>query len=493
MTPGLQPAIPPGPQPAIPPGPQPAILPGLQPAIPGPGFQRRIGAFDAFTLVVGSMVGSGIFLVSAESGRLLGSPARLLLCWAVAGVLTLIGASACAELAAMLPEAGGPYVFLREAFGPLLSFLYGWTLTLVIQTGTIAAVATAFAKFAGVFAPAVSSSTILLRAGPFSLSAVQAVAVLVVLALTATNAAGLRTGTRVQNILTVVKVAAFGLLIVVCLLVRLSDRQIEASALSHFFAKSPGAPEGLALCLGFSLAMVGPLFSQSAWNNVTFAGGEVRDPGRTLPRALLWGCLLVSLLYVLANVGYERVLSFPALLAAPEQRVAAAAAQVVWPAGGARFMAAAILLSTLGCANGLILSGARVIYALSADHQLPAALSKLNSRRVPGRALLAQGIWAAFLVLSGTYASLLRYVVSAELLAFAAITAAVIVLREARPDAPRPYRTQGYPVLPALGILLTATLSTLLFLASPRTSLPGLALVSLGVPAYFLVRKPRGR
>jgi APA family basic amino acid/polyamine antiporter len=316
-----------------------------KPAVKTPHLLRGMGPVDATTLVVGSMIGSGIFIVSAESGRVAGSPGWLLAAWAVAGVLTMIASLSCAELAAMLPKAGGQYVFFREAYGPLFGFLFGWTMFLVVQSGTIAAVAVAFAKFLGVLWPAVSGANKLFTVGRFSVSAVQIVGLLVVAILTASNATGLKTGTRTQNVFTFAKFAALFALTALGLVLGRSGAL--GSAAEGFWKSVSAAGEvrtGWVMVAVLATAMVGPLFSQSAWNNVTFAGEEVRDPGRTLPRALLLGCLLVTVIYVLANVSYLRVLSFDEIRRAPEDRVATAAATALFGPGAAAVMAAAIMI-----------------------------------------------------------------------------------------------------------------------------------------------------
>ena len=437
--------------------------------IPTP--RRLIGPFDATMLVVGSMFGSGIFIVSAESARQVGTPGRLLAVWSAAGVMTLLAALSCAELAVMFPAAGGPYVFFREAYGPMAGFLFGWTMVLVLQTGTIAAVAVAFSKFLGVLVPAVAGG------------AAKGVAIGVVVVLTATNALGIKTGTRMQNVLTVVKYAA--------LLALTIGGVFFAPALPEPVPAAALAPEGIAFALAFAVALVGPSFSQSAWTNVTFPGGEVKDPERTCPVALLLGCLLVAALYVLANVGYLRTLGFEGIAHAPGDRVGTAAAERLWPGTGATMMAGAILVSTFGCANGLILSGARVIYALSNDGLFSARGASLNRFGVPGAALAGQAIWAGLLVASGTYSDLLKYVVSVELIVLILLVAAVPVLRHRQPDAPRGYRTWGYPLTPAIFVLLAAALTILLAIAAPRTTWPGYLLVLLGVPVYFLRARRR--
>lgn len=455
-----------------------------------PHLLRGMGLLDATALVVGSMIGSGIFIVSAESGRVAGSPGWLLAAWAVAGALTMIASLSCAELAAMLPKAGGQYVFFREAYGPLFGFLFGWTMFLVVQSGTIAAVAVAFAKFLGVLWPAISAGNTLFSVGPLSVSTVQVVGLVVIAVLTASNATGLKTGTRTQNVFTVAKFAALFALTALGLLLGRSGAL--ASSVEGFWKSVSAAGEvrtGWALIAVLATAMVGPLFSQSAWNNVTFAGEEVRDPGRTLPRALLVGCLLVTVIYVLANVSYLKVLTFDGIRHAPEDRVATAAATALFGSGAAALMAAAIMVSTFGCVNGLILSGARVSFAMARDGMFFRGLERVNRAAVPGNALWAQAFWSAVLVLSGSYSNLLKYVISVDILFFVLLVLAVIVLRVKRPDWPRPFLAPGYPFLPLLYAAAGTVLIAILLKGNPTTTWPGYAIVLAGVPVYFLWRR----
>ncbi len=348
-------------------------------------LSREIGVFDATTLVVGSMIGSGIFIVSAESARGLGSTGWLLAAWAIAGLSTMVASLCCAELAAMLPRAGGQYVFFREAYGELAGFLFGWTLFLVVQTGTIAAVAVAFAKYLGVLAPSVSGSRRLFSLGPVSVSAVQVVALVVIALLTASNATGLKAGTRTQNVFTVAKFAALLALTAAGLALPRDGAALREPGFFRAIAPSGEPLAGAALLAALGTAMVGPLFSQSAWNNVTFAGEEVKDPGRTLPRALLAGCAVVTLLYVLANVAYANVLPLSGIQHAPEDRVATAVATALFGPPAAAAVAAAIMVSTFGCVNGLILSGARVAFAMARDGLFFRRVERINSAGVPSQ------------------------------------------------------------------------------------------------------------
>src|SRR5213593_569604 len=434
------------------------------------------------------MIGSGIFIVSAKSSRVLGSGGWLLAAWAIAGLLTMIAALCCSELAAMMPKAGGQYVFFREAYGPLFGFLFGWTMFLVVQTGTIAAVAVAFAKFLGVLWPAISEAKT--RIGPLSISAGQGVGVAVIVLLTASNATGLKTGTVTQNLFTFAKLAALVALTVSGLLLGGGkDTALHAAGFWNPVSPDGRALAGTALVAALGTAMVGPLFSQSAWNNVTFAGEEVEKPGRTLPLALLVGCLLVTSLYVLANVAYLNVLPLTAIQHAPADRVATAAATALFGPGAAGAMALAIMVSTFGCVNGLILSGARVSFAMARDGLFFRRLDRLNSAAVPANALWAQALWASVLALSGSYSDLLEYVISADILFYVLLVVAVIVLRRKRPDLSRPFHAPAYPFLPILYAAAGVMLIGMLLAGNPRTTWPGYAVVATGIPVYFLWRR----
>lgn len=466
------------------------------------GFTRALGLLDATAIVVGSMIGSGIFIVSAETARQVGSPFWLLFCWALAGVITVTGAICYSELASMYPHAGGQYVFLREAYGKLCGFLYGWTLFTVIQSGTIAAVAVAFAKFLGVFTGLVSSDVVLAQAGSWRLTSQQAVAVCLVFALTLVNCGGIHMARLIQTTFTVTKVGALAALIVLGLSSLDKYYGLEVN-LAHFWQARTlsGAPlEGLSLVAVIGLAMVGALFSCDAWNNITFAGDEVKKPERTIPLSLALGTALVSLLYLLCNVVYlvllplagsadgatiiERGIQF-----ASGDRVGTAAAQVMFGPSGAALMAAAIMISTFGCLNGLILSGPRAYYAMARDGLFFKAAGILNkSTNVPVFGLILQGVWAAALCLSGTYSDLLEYVVFAALLFYVLTVGAVFVLRANRPQAARPFTVPLYPLLPGLYIVLALGVMAGQIILSPRYSGAGLVIIASGLPAYLFLR-----
>jgi basic amino acid/polyamine antiporter, APA family len=483
------------------------------------GLVRALGPIDATMIVMGSMIGSGIFITSAESSRLSGAPGWLLLGWAVAGLLTITGALCCSELATMMPRAGGVYVFLREAYGKSVGFLYGWTLFLVIQTGTIAAVAIAFAKFLGVFVTTVSPDNYFVAPISFgsyaiSLSTEQLVAIGLIALLTWTNTRGLEVGKIVQNTFTFAKTAALAAVVVIGL--SLGWNANSAALKSAWWDSwangwSPQVAQpgftfagGLALVLLFGRSMVGPLFAQTAWTNVTFIGSEVRDPGKNLVRALVVGCGIVVTLYLLANLAYVAVLPFSEIQHAPQNRVAVTMMSAVFGHAGAMCMAAAIMISTFGCDNGLILSGARVYYAMARDRLFFEKVGTTNRFHVPAAALVAQGIWTVLLTLPRTvtvnavthevaygnvYNQLLEYIVSADLLFYLLMVVALMILRRTKPDADRPYRTWGYPIVPIISVLLAGLLIVDLGFLAPATSGIGILIVLTGVPAYFFWRK----
>src|SRR5918992_35616 len=484
---------------------------------PQPEFVKAMTLTDATMLVAGSMIGSGIFIVSASMARSIGSPLWLLIAWALTGVITLLGALAYGELAAMYPRAGGQYVFLRESMGPLMGFLYGWTLFVVIQTGTIAAVAVAFGRFLGVLWPGIGPElyawfpqgivcvgilgcTDPANAINLGLSPQRLIALLSIAILTWINVRGVREAKLVQTSLTIVKTAALALLIVLGLTIGRNATAIAANFADGRFAGNVDVTG--VFVVAFGAALVGSLFSSDAWNNVTFAAAEVRQPQRNLPRALVYGTGLVSLLYVLANVAYLNVLPFAGnadgataldrgVAYAAQDRVGTAAMEVIFGPAGATMMAIAILISTFGCNNGLILAGARVYYAMARDGLFFRRVGALNAHRVPGSALVIQAIWTGILCLTGTYGQLLNYVIFAALIFYALTTLGLFILRRTRPDVPRPYRAVGYPILPALYVLLT-TVVMILILASPVTrqdAILGLGLVVLGIPIFYLWRR----
>jgi APA family basic amino acid/polyamine antiporter len=481
-------------------------------------FVKAMTLTDATMLVAGSMIGSGIFIVSADIARTVGSPFWLLMAWVVTGVITLLGALAYGELAAMYPRAGGQYVFLRESMGPLMGFLYGWTLFVVIQTGTIAAVAVAFGRFLGVLWPSITpdrfawfpqadicvswlgcrdASTQAIQLG---LTPQRLIALLSVWVLTWINLRGVREGKIIQTTLTLVKTGALALLILLGLTI---GRNATALAGNFGDGRLMGNIDVTGVfVIAFGTALVGSLFSSDAWNNVTFAAAEVKDARRNLPRALAMGTGLVTLLYILANVSYLNVLPLAGdpnaatvidrgIQYATQDRVGTAAAEVIFGPAGVVIMAVAILISTFGCNNGLILAGARVYWAMARDGVFFRRAGALSKHHVPSTALIVQAIWTTLLCLTGTYGQLLNYVIFAALVFYVLTTIGLFILRKTRPDVERPYRAIGYPVLPALYIALAAAVALILLVAErTRTeAFGGLVLVLIGVPVYFLWRK----
>jgi APA family basic amino acid/polyamine antiporter len=456
----------------------------------GSGLLKSLGLVDATALVVGSMIGSGIFIVSADISRQVASPGLMLMTWVITAVITMIAALSYGELAAMMPQAGGQYVYLREAFGPLSGFLFGWTLFLVIQSGTLAAVAVAFAKFAGVYVPWISAHNRLAGIGPFGVSSQQLVAITVLVLLSWVNTLGVRTGARVQNTFTFAKVGALLGLVFLGLAVG-SHPQAVSENFGHFWGNADWSFTTIRLV---GVAMVGALFSSDAWNNVTFTAGETRNPRRNVPLALALGVGIVSILYISCNLVYLRNLPLEAIQHAPEDRVATAAASAILGPIAVKVMAAAIMVSTFGCLNGMILAGARVYYAMALDGLFFKPVARLHpTRHTPVVSLAVQCAWACLLTLSGTYSNLLDYVIFAVLLFYMLTIAGVFVLRRTRPDVDRPYRALGYPVLPALYILVAGVVEVLLLVYKPNYTWPGLIIVLLGVPVYYLWRRGAAR
>jgi APA family basic amino acid/polyamine antiporter len=505
-----------------------------QSAAAAEGFVRELGPWDSTMIVAGSMIGSGIFIVSADIARNVGSAGWLLAVWVVTGLLTLAAALSYGELGAMMPRAGGQYVYLREAYSPLWGFLYGWTLFLVIQTGTIAAVAVGFSRFLGVLVPAISPTAwivppIDLSDGyAISLSWQQLVGVLLIVLLSATNTRGIKLGKLIQNTFTAAKTLSLVALVLLGVLVGRNHAAIAANFADLWTPRgvSPIAPDlpfvspvaatagAFGLLVAVCVSQVGSLFSADAWNNITFASAEIKNPRRTLPLALAAGTTLVIGLYVLANVSYLVTLPLSAIQHAPDDRVATAALQAIFGPIGATLMAVAIIISTFGCNNGLILAGPRVYYAMARDRLFFRATGRLNSRHVPAFGLGLQCVWASLLVLPRTrlrdaagaplhdaaghaqygnlYSNLLDYVVFAVLLFYILTIAGLFVLRRKRPDAPRPYRAFGYPVLPALYLVAASIIEIVLLIYRTQTTWPGLLIVLTGIPVYLWWRRAGG-
>jgi APA family basic amino acid/polyamine antiporter len=464
-------------------------------------------------IVAGSMVGSGIFIVSAEMARNVGSAGWLLASWLITGILTITAALSYGELAAMMPRAGGQYVYLREAWSPLCGFLYGWTLFMVIQSGTIAAVGVGFGRYLAILWPRLSETSYLippihiLPGYAISLSSVQLVGVLLIVLLTWSNTRGIRLGKIVQNTFTSVKVLALLGVIVLGIFVGRNASAIQSNfsnmwAPKGFTPIAPGiTPETLfGLIVALCVAQVGSLFAADAWNNVTFTAGEVKDPRRNVPLSLAFGTLLVIGLYFCANLAYVMVLPVEAVQKAPSDRVAGEMLQAIFPSAGGALMAVAIMISAFGCINGMILSGARAYYAMAKDGLFFSRAGTVNHARVPGSSLVMQGTWAAALVLfrtynasTGTYgnlySNLLDYVVSAALFFYILTIGGVFRLRRLRPEAERPYRAFGYPFIPALYLVTAAVILGVLFVYRPATTFPGILIVAIGIPIYFAFGK----
>ena len=473
-------------------------------------FKRGLKLLDSTMIVIGSMIGSGIFIVSADIARTVGSPGYLLLVWLITGVITVIAALSYGELAGMMPHVGGQYAYLREAYNPLIGFLYGWTLFLVIQTGTIAAVAVAFAKFTAVLIPWFGETNILAIILGLKISAAQILAITSVAFLTYVNMRGLREGKIVQNIFTITKTLALIGLILLGIIIGRNAVAISAN-FSELWRASWTHIEGgkvvmieslsgMMLAAAIGVAMVGSLFSSDAWNNITFTAGEVENPKRNIPLSLALGTLTVTILYLLANVSYILILPLlgnPAgtdvvsrgIQFAADDRVATAGAAIIFGSPAAIIMAILIMISTFGCNNGLILAGARVYYAMAKDKVFFEGAGKLNDRSVPGAALVVQGVWASLLCLSGTYGDLLDYVIFAVLLFYIMTIAGIFILRKKRPDAERPYKAIGYPIIPAFYILAAAAISIDLLILKPRYTWPGLVIVLLGIPVFLIWKK----
>jgi APA family basic amino acid/polyamine antiporter len=508
--------------------PAPVLIPS------SPQLVQSLGLFSSTTIVVGSMIGSGIFLVDAEIGRLTDSPALFLAAWVVTAVMTMIGALSYGELAAMMPKAGGQYVYLRESLGPLCGFLYGWTLFLVIQTGTIAAVAVGFGKFLGVFFPAISSTHWLwhiahvpsIPLGPMVLgnmdigiSTANLVGILIVFLLAFLNIFGLNIGAMIQNVFTTAK--GFSLAALVLLGFTVGRNPIAWAAnfgpgLQQFWRNAGwsslhpvqvgvGGPTVLVnLLVILAVVQTGSLFSADAWNNITFTAGEVKNPKRNIPLSLVMGTGFVLTVYFLASLAYILVLPLhgdphgTTVLArgvqyASEERVGTATLEQIFPGGGAFLMAGAILISTFGCANGLTLAGARVYYTMSRDGLFFSSVSKLHPKyHTPVAGLVVQAVWAAVLCISGSYGQLLDYIVFAVLLFYILTIVGLFVLRVKRPREPRPYKALGYPFLPALYIVMAAWICIVLLRYKPQYTWPGLIIVLLGIPVYlFWSRRPK--
>ena len=476
------------------------------------GLRRGLGLYDSTMIVAGSMIGSGIFIVAGEMSREVGSAGWMMVAWIIAGVLTMAAALSYGELAAMMPRAGGQYVYLREAYSPLWGFLYGWTLFLVIQTGTIAASSVGFSRYLGVLWPPISEAKYLIApihivpGYAVSLSTAQLVSLGLIAFLTWMNSSGLRYGKGVQNVFTTVKIGSLLGVIGIGLSIGWRIAVVKANfghawTPENVLPPSPGISplSSLGILIALCTAQIGSLFAADAWNNITFSAGEVRNPARNVPLSLALGTVIVIGLYLLANFAYMVVLPFADIQHAPSDRVAATMMQAIFPHIGATIIAVAIMISAFGCMNGMILSGARAYYAMALDGLFFRKAAYVNRNNVPSSALAMQGLWAAVLVLLRTYqpathtygnlySNLLDYVVSSALVFYILTLAGIFRLRKLKPHAQRPYRAFGYPVVPVLYILFAAVILVVLLLYRPATTVPGIIIVVLGVPVYFIFR-----
>lgn len=458
-------------------------------------LKRSLGLLDAVMLVSGSMIGSGIFLVSSGMMRDLGSAGWLMLAWIVAGLLTVMAALSYGELSGMIPDAGGQYVYIQRAFGRLPAFLYGWTVFTVIQTGVIAAVAMAFANYTAELLPWFDPSHSLLDAGFLHLNRAHLLAIGSILFLTWLNSGGVQSGKRLQSVFTLTKIAALLALIAFGLWIGKSTGMLAnnfANPWNAFRWQESGSPvplSGLALLSSLGLAMVGSLFSSDAWNNVTFIAGEIKNPSRNLPMSLFLGTLIVTGLYLLANLAYLSLLSIPEIQTAAQDRVGTAAAQVIFGDTARYLMAILIMISTFGCNNGIVLAGGRLLYAMAKDGLFLPKAAVLNGNGVPGFALWVQGLWACVLCLSGKYGELLNYVTFASLLFYIVTISGLFVLRRKEPETPRPYKAFLYPWLPGLYIVFASFFCLNLLVFSPVYTLAGLGIVCLGIPVYLVVQR----
>ena len=476
-------------------------------------FRRSLGLFDSTMIVAGSMIGSGVFIVSADVARTVGSPGMMLVVWLVTGLMTLIAALTYGELAGLFPHAGGQYVYMRETFGRLPGFLYGWTLFTVIQTGTIAAVGMAFAKYTSQIVPAVGETNILVDLGLLKINAAQVFAIASIVFLTMINSRGVALGKVIQNTFTSTKIVSVVAIALAGIAYGISNGMLSSSMATLWTdAVSPVVPQlssdeysslgfaarnGIPFLATIAVAMVGTVFSSDAWNNITFAAAEVKEPTRTIPRALFLGVVLVTALYILTNLAFVAVMpivqdphgatAFERGIAfATNDRVGAAVADVIFGSTGAVIMSVLIMISTFGCNNGLILSGSRAYYAMAQDKLFFAKAAQLNERGVPAHSLWMQALWASALCLSGKYGDLLDYVVFAVLIFYVLTVLGVFKLRITQPNLERPIKAVGYPVLPALYIIAALTICVSLLIYKPNYSWPGLIIVATGIPVYWI-------
>lgn len=469
-------------------------------------LKRSLGLMDATLLVAGSMIGSGIFIVSADMARMVGSTGYLLLLWLLTGVITLMAALSYGELSGMMPKAGGQFIYIEKAFGKLTAFVYGWTVFTVIQTGVIAAVAVAFARYTAVFFPGLSKEVF--RIGGWAVNKEQLLAIASIVLLTWINTRGINAGKSIQRVFTSAKLFALLALIVAGIALGMKNDTLAHNFEDLWNASTTTYREGVLTIVplaGFALmgamgaAMINSLFSADAWNNVTFIAGEIKDPRRNIPRSLFLGTLIVTTLYVLVNIAYLALLPLKGdpqagdvmgqgIQFAANERIGAAAASMIFGSPALYIIAALIMVSTFGCNNGLILAGARVYYAMAGEKLFFRQAQKLNNKSVPETALWMQCAWAGALCLTGTYKDLVAYATFASVIFYIVTIAGIFVLRVKEPDAERPYKAFGYPVMPALYILVSLAICIILIIYDGRNTGFGLVCVGLGIPVYYLSR-----
>lgn len=474
-------------------------------------FKKELGLFDSSMLVAGSMIGSGIFIVTASMSQQLGSPGWILIVWLITGILTLMAALGYGELAGMFPKAGGQYVYLAEAYGKGTGFVFGLITFFVVQTGVIAAVAIAFAKFSGVLVPWISPENVLLNLGFVQINSQQLIGVALIWLLSGNNLLGVKNAKVVQGIFTIAKIGSLLFLIIAGIYVGFNSEAFSINWSQFWDARTTTISgtgilkeslQGGQLAIVIGIAMVGSLFSCDAWNNITYTAGEVKNPQRNIPYSLMIGTGIVVLLYFMANVSYFMLLPVDGnpvgndiisrgIMWAENERVGVAAAGVIFGSTAVIMMAVMIMVSTFGCNNGLIMAGARLYYAMAKDKLFFKQAATLNKRSVPGNAIVMQAVWASVLCLSGTYGKLLDYTTFASLLFYVVTIAGIIVLRRKRPDAERPYKTLFYPVLPILYIVLAGLISVDLLVYKWETSRIAISIIGIGILSYFLIQRSR--
>jgi APA family basic amino acid/polyamine antiporter len=454
-------------------------------------FKQSLGLVDATMVVAGSMIGSGIFIVSADITRNVGSAGWLIAVWVITGFMTITAAVSYGELSGMYPKAGGQYVYLKEAYNPLVAFLYGWSFFAVIQTGTIAAVGVAFSKFLAYLVPSVSEDLVALDLGFIKISPAQLVSIALIIFLTIINTRGIKSGKLIQTTLTTIKLLSlFGLIVFGLILLKpgvWSSNWTNPLQIHRLNPDSSVENYAMLAALGaIAASMIGSVFSSDAWNNVTFIAGEIKNPKRNIGLSLFLGTLIVTIIYIMANIMYTAVLPLHDIATADKDRVAVAAADVIFGNAGTVIIALMIMISTFGCNNGLILAGARVYYTMAKDGLFFKPAGELNRFAVPQWGLWVQCILASILCLSGKYGDLLNMVSFVVVIFYVLTILGIFILRRKRPDAERPYRAFGYPVLPVIYIILGVAFCLLLIKYKPDYTWPGLIIVLIGIPLYFI-------